>query len=56
MAGVLLVKYADAYGDLDLRETVLHQEKLMRKYMKDEETGLLYHAWDESRKMSWGEC
>ena len=53
MAGVFSLKYANAYGDHDLRETVLHQEKLMRKYMKDEETGLLYHAWDESRKMPW---
>lgn len=53
MAGVFSLKYANAYGDLALRETVLHQEKLMRKYMKDEKTGLLYHAWDESRKMPW---
>lgn len=53
MAGVFSLKYANAYGEAGLRQTVLHQEKLMRKYMKDEATGLLYHAWDESRRMPW---
>lgn len=53
MAGVFSLKYANVYGDEGLRETVLHQEKLMRKYMKDDATGLLYHAWDESRRMPW---
>jgi unsaturated rhamnogalacturonyl hydrolase len=53
MGGVFSLKYANAYGDNSLIEMVLHQEKLMRTYMKDERTGLLYHAWDESRKMPW---
>ncbi|WP_110933906.1 glycoside hydrolase family 88/105 protein [Paenibacillus bouchesdurhonensis] len=53
MAGVFSLKYANAYGETSLRETVLHQERLMRKHMKDEATGLLYHAWDESRRMPW---
>jgi unsaturated rhamnogalacturonyl hydrolase len=53
MAGVFSLKYANAYGEPTLRDTVLHQEGLMRKYMKDDATGLLYHAWDESRKMPW---
>ncbi|MNB88124.1 Unsaturated rhamnogalacturonyl hydrolase YteR [compost metagenome] len=53
MAGVFSLKYADAYGEPELRQAVLHQERLMRKYMKDEATGLLYHAWDESRRMPW---
>ncbi|GGH19024.1 glycoside hydrolase family 88/105 protein [Paenibacillus segetis] len=53
MAGVFSLKYANVYGDRSLREEVLHQERLMRKHMKDEVTGLLYHAWDESRRMPW---
>lgn len=53
MAGVFSLKYANVYNEPGLRETVLHQEMLMRKYMKDETTGLLYHAWDESRRMPW---
>ncbi|RCX21627.1 unsaturated rhamnogalacturonyl hydrolase [Fontibacillus phaseoli] len=55
MAGVFSLKYANVYGDEGLRETVLHQERLMRKNMKDEDTGLLYHAWDESRRMPWSD-
>ncbi|WP_410769553.1 glycoside hydrolase family 105 protein [Fontibacillus sp. BL9] len=55
MAGVFSLKYANVYGDEGLRETVLHQERLMRKNMKDENTGLLYHAWDESRRMPWSD-
>jgi len=53
MGGVFSLKYGNAYGESGLVETVLHQERLMRKYMKDERTGLLYHAWDESRSMPW---
>ncbi|MFC6648709.1 glycoside hydrolase family 105 protein [Paenibacillus rhizoplanae] len=53
MAGVFSLKYANTYRDDALRAEVLHQERLMRKYMKDEATGLLYHAWDESRRMPW---
>ncbi|WP_151737159.1 glycoside hydrolase family 88/105 protein [Paenibacillus tengchongensis] len=55
MAGVFSLKYADAFGEAELRKTVLEQERLMRKHMKDEATGLLYHAWDESRRMPWAD-
>lgn len=55
MAGVFSLKYATAFGEPELRQTVLHQERLMRKHMKDERTGLLYHAWDESRRMPWAD-
>ncbi|MBD0383808.1 glycoside hydrolase family 88/105 protein [Paenibacillus sedimenti] len=53
MGGVFALKYANHYGEHSLRHMVLHQEKLMRKYMKDAKSGLLYHAWDESRRMPW---
>ncbi|MEF2965448.1 glycoside hydrolase family 88 protein [Paenibacillus sp. M1] len=53
MAGVFSLKYANVYAETALREVVLHQERLMRKHMRDEATGLLYHAWDESRRMPW---
>ncbi|MHA6481982.1 glycoside hydrolase family 88/105 protein [Paenibacillus sp. strain BS8-2] len=55
MGGVFALKYANAYGDIDLRQLVLQQESLMRRYMHDEETDLLYHAWDESRAMPWAD-
>lgn len=55
MGGVFALKYANAYNEPCLREMVLHQEGLMRRYMRDEETGLLYHAWDESKQMPWAD-
>ncbi|MBO9597410.1 MAG: glycoside hydrolase family 88 protein [Cohnella sp.] len=56
MGGVFALKYANAFGEPELRESVLHQEILMRKHMKDNRTGLLYHAWDESRRMPWADA
>ncbi|WP_239615702.1 glycoside hydrolase family 88/105 protein [Cohnella mopanensis] len=56
MGGVFALKYAAAYGDNSLIDLALQQERLMRKYMKDERTGLLYHAWDEMRRMPWADA
>lgn len=56
MGGVFALKYANAFGDYELRDMVLHQERLMRRFMSDERTGLLFHAWDESRRMSWADA
>jgi len=53
MGGVFALRYAERYGDETLVPMVLEWEKLMRKHMTDDATGLLYHAWDESRKMPW---
>jgi len=55
MGGVFALKYANAYGEDELRDMVLHQESLMRKHMKDPRTGLLYHAWDETRRAPWAD-
>nr|WP_150960398.1 glycoside hydrolase family 88 protein [Aneurinibacillus sp. XH2] len=55
MGGVFALKYAAQYGDDTLIDLTLHQEKLMRKYMKDERSGLLYHAWDEKRSFPWAD-
>lgn len=53
MAGPFALMYQNAFNEQGLDDMVLYQEKLMRKNMKDEKTGLLYHAYDESRKMPW---
>ena len=34
-------------------DDVAKQFELIQKYAKDEETGLLYHGWDESKEMDW---
>ncbi len=55
MGGVFAVEYAHAYDKPIWLERVLYQEKLMRSHMYDKTTGLLYHAWDESRRMPWSD-
>lgn len=55
MGGVFALKYANAFEEPELRELVLLQERLMRQHMRDERTGLLYHAWDECRQMPWAD-
>jgi unsaturated rhamnogalacturonyl hydrolase len=56
MGGVFALKYAAAYGEESLIGMALQQERLMRKYMKDDRTGLLFHAWDELRRMPWADA
>jgi unsaturated rhamnogalacturonyl hydrolase len=53
MGGVFALRYAEKYDDASLVPMVIEWEKLMRGHMSDESTGLLYHAWDESRKFPW---
>jgi unsaturated rhamnogalacturonyl hydrolase len=53
MGGVFALRYAMKYRDEELIPMVIDWEKHMRKHMSDDRTGLLYHAWDESRKFPW---
>lgn len=34
-------------------EDIAHQFILIEQHTRDEKTGLLYHAWDESKQMPW---
>lgn len=55
MGGVFALQYAARYGDAELVPMVLEWEKLMRRHMADERTGLLYHAWDEQKAFPWAD-
>jgi len=55
MGGVFALKYANQFDEPELRELVQLQERLMSTHMKDEKSGLLYHAWDESKMMPWAD-
>ncbi|AFC33904.1 YteR2 [Paenibacillus mucilaginosus 3016] len=55
MGGVFAMQYARYFGEADLFDMVLYQESLMRRHMTDERTGLLFHAWDESRSFPWAD-
>lgn len=53
MAGPFMLMYGEHFHEADLELVVLRQEQLMRKHMKDPNTGLLFHAWDEKRAQPW---
>ena len=53
MGGPFMLLYSRHFHEEELIQTVLLQEKLMRKHMTDEQTGLLYHAWDERKVQPW---
>jgi len=36
-------------------EDIIHQYEQIQQHLLDEETGLLYHGWDESRQMDWAD-
>lgn len=53
MAAPFMLMYSDHFQETELEQVVLRQERLMRKHMKDEKTGLLFHAWDEKKVQPW---
>jgi len=53
MASPFLAQYARVFNEPELYDEVAKQILLAEKYMRDPKTGLLYHGWDESRKMGW---
>ena len=55
MAGPLAVMYGIEFGERDYFELIYLQMKLMWEHLRDERTGLLYHAWDSSKEASWAD-
>lgn len=55
MAGPLAVQYGLMEGKEEYIQLIHCQLELMWKYIRDEETGLLYHAWDASGKEDWAD-
>jgi unsaturated rhamnogalacturonyl hydrolase len=53
MAGPFLSEYAFRFNEPETFDDVAHQIILIEKHTRDPETGLLYHAWDESRVQRW---
>ena len=55
MAGPFIARYAATYGNrADFEDIVLQLTTIERK-TRDTATGLLYHAWDESRQQLWAD-
>jgi len=55
MACPFLAQYAKTYNDPVLFNDVAQQIIDMHKHAYDPQTGLYYHAWDESKKQQWAD-
>lgn len=53
MASPFLAKYAQMVNEPEWFDEVTFQLQLVYEKTLDEKTGLLYHAWDESREQLW---
>ncbi|MEW6403044.1 MAG: glycoside hydrolase family 88 protein [Chloroflexota bacterium] len=55
MASPFLAEYAGCFDEPSLYDEVVHQIILIEKHARDPQTGLLYHAWDESKQQQWAD-
>lgn len=55
MGPTFYAEYAQRYDEYESFSDVALQIKLMNEKMRDSETGLLYHGWDESRTQRWAD-
>ena len=53
MAGPFYAEYAATFHEPEIFDDLTHQFILMDQYARDPQTGLLYHAWDESKTQPW---
>lgn len=55
MGGPICAEYGYRFGKKEYIDQAVKQIFLMVEGTRDEKTGLLYHAWDESRQASWAD-
>jgi unsaturated rhamnogalacturonyl hydrolase len=55
MAGPFYAEFAVLFGDTAALDDVARQITLIAERTRDERTGLLRHAWDESRRERWAD-
>jgi unsaturated rhamnogalacturonyl hydrolase len=55
MIGPYSAMYAHHFGKPYFYEKIYQQMNLMRRKMTDPKTGLIFHAWDDSRTMEWAD-
>jgi unsaturated rhamnogalacturonyl hydrolase len=53
MASPFYAEYAALFDEPAAFDDVAHQIVLLEEHARDPQTGLLYHAWDESRQQRW---
>lgn len=55
MGAPFYAEYGVRHDEPDNFDDVYLQIKLMFEYMRDSETGLLYHGWDQSKTQRWAD-
>ena len=55
MAGPFLAEYAMVFSQPGDFDEIAHQILLIEANTRDDETGLLYHAWDERHEQPWAD-
>src|SRR6478752_3960224 len=53
MGETFAAEYAMMFGDHEKFDDIVNQFSWMEKHVRDPKTGLMYHAWDESKKQRW---
>ena len=53
MGAPFYTRYAAQQGDNQSLDDIAHQFELIQKHCRDDESGLLYHGYDESRTQRW---
>lgn len=53
MADAFWAQYAGTFGEPQAFDDIAHQIILIEQHTRDPKTGLLYHAWDESKRQRW---
>jgi unsaturated rhamnogalacturonyl hydrolase len=55
MGSPFYAEYGKVFNKSDAFDDVAKQVFLMEKYMRDPQTGLLYHGWDEKKIQKWAD-
>ena len=55
MGSVFYAEYAATFAEPEAFDDIAFQFITIEKHTRDPQTGLLYHAWDESRQMPWAD-
>ena len=56
MGAPFYARYNTRFKNGDELDDIAHQFELIWEHTRDAKTGLLYHAWDESKQMDWAEA
>ncbi len=55
MAEPFYAKYSKLFNEPQNYDDIVHQFVWIEKQTRDKKTGLLYHAWDESKEQKWAD-